>query len=417
LGCLDGDGWTAYTASHHGLPVDSVSALVADPQRGVWIGTSRGGLARHDGESLRYFPFGAAPDSQRHAALRNPVSVLAVDAQGELWAGFGRGRWWPCESSGFARYDGRYLTVHTPLLSRVDNDGAVTAISDSLCEEIGQVPGGEGPCSLPPWEQPCWYAVGFGLYPGLGERALLGNWSSEPPPLFGPATAFAFDGAGRMWMGTGGGLFSYDGEWWSLYDTNPVTGLAMDSLGHLWVGIGRKRHPALMDGWGDLEKGRLLRYDGENWQEHDTGNSGLPGDSVGALALDGQGRLWIDCDDRGVAVYCPDGVVLPEFTAVTEGDPSPPSPALMVSQSYPNPFNSGTAIRFTLPDAQDVQLSVHNLAGQRVVTLVNGPYQPGVHTIPWDGRDDAGRPVASGVYLYELRGGGCRAVRKMALLK
>ena len=89
-----------------------------------------------------------------------------------------------------------------------------------------------------------------------------------------------------------------------------------------------------------------------------------------------------------------------------------------LEQNYPNPFNSGTVIRFALPERRDVELSVFNLAGQRVATLANGMRETGTYTLHWDGRDDDGRPLASGVYLYRLRVGEQQVeARKLVLLR
>ena len=73
-----------------------------------------------------------------------------------------------------------------------------------------------------------------------------------------------------------------------------------------------------------------------------------------------------------------------------------------LEQNYPNPFNSGTSIRFGLAATAEVELAVFNLAGQQVVTLVEGVREMGEYAVRWDGRDDEGRGLASGVYLYRL---------------
>ncbi|MEW6755238.1 MAG: FlgD immunoglobulin-like domain containing protein, partial [Candidatus Latescibacterota bacterium] len=79
--------------------------------------------------------------------------------------------------------------------------------------------------------------------------------------------------------------------------------------------------------------------------------------------------------------------------------------AFSLQQNYPNPFNSATTLRFDLPQAAAVELAVYNLAGPPVATLVQGEREAGAYAVPWDGRDAEGRPLASGVYLCQLRGG------------
>ncbi|MDQ7065842.1 MAG: FlgD immunoglobulin-like domain containing protein [candidate division KSB1 bacterium] len=90
----------------------------------------------------------------------------------------------------------------------------------------------------------------------------------------------------------------------------------------------------------------------------------------------------------------------------------------VLEQNYPNPFNPRTAIRFALPEAQPVSLSIYNLNGQLVRILVDDrPLEAGWHRLIWDGRDDAGRGVASGVYLYRLKTAGFDQVKKMTLVR
>ncbi len=83
-----------------------------------------------------------------------------------------------------------------------------------------------------------------------------------------------------------------------------------------------------------------------------------------------------------------------------ESDGLPASLALQ--QNYPNPFNSSTVIRYSLLDEGFVSLVVYDLVGRRVATVVSGHQSAGLHTVGWDGVNQQGQPVASGVYLYEL---------------
>jgi len=88
-----------------------------------------------------------------------------------------------------------------------------------------------------------------------------------------------------------------------------------------------------------------------------------------------------------------------------------------LGQNYPNPFNPETVIEFALPTAGDVSLSVYNVAGQLVKTLINGNMRAGYHQIRWDGRDASDRDVSSGVYFYKLDTNGFSETRKMLLVK
>ena len=93
----------------------------------------------------------------------------------------------------------------------------------------------------------------------------------------------------------------------------------------------------------------------------------------------------------------------------------PDSPQL--AQNAPNPFNSQTVLSYFLPAAGPVRLDVFTLTGQRVAVLHQGPQQAGYHRLRWNGRDDAGHPVASGIYLYRLVTTESVLTRKLTLLR
>ena len=77
--------------------------------------------------------------------------------------------------------------------------------------------------------------------------------------------------------------------------------------------------------------------------------------------------------------------------------------AFQVSQNYPNPFNPETTIEYRLPEKTDVLLIIYNSNGQLVRTLVNKPQQAGYYTISWNGMDERGAKVASGLYLFVIK--------------
>jgi len=86
-------------------------------------------------------------------------------------------------------------------------------------------------------------------------------------------------------------------------------------------------------------------------------------------------------------------------------------------QNYPNPFNPVTNIRFDIPEEGNVRMDIYNITGQKVATLVNGRMQPGFHSIRWDGTNDLGKQLASGMYIYHIKAGDFRDVKKLLLVK
>ena len=86
-------------------------------------------------------------------------------------------------------------------------------------------------------------------------------------------------------------------------------------------------------------------------------------------------------------------------------------------QNYPNPFNPSTNINFDLPKAAQVTINVYDIQGSQVKTLINNYYPAGSHRVVWDGTNNSGEKINSGIYFYELSSGMTRIVKKMQLLK
>ena len=86
-------------------------------------------------------------------------------------------------------------------------------------------------------------------------------------------------------------------------------------------------------------------------------------------------------------------------------------------QNYPNPFNPSTKIKFDLPEASRTTLTVFNVLGQKIKTVVNKRLEAGRHVYEWDGTSRYGSKVASGVYFYQLISGSKRLVKKMVFVK
>jgi M6 family metalloprotease-like protein len=159
---------------------------------------------------------------------------------------------------------------------------------------------------------------------------------------------------------------------------------------------------------------------------------------IGAPAIPASRIEWIDYDlvraefdaddirsgSFDLLVENPDGqTAIRDDGVFRTGQPvsSPPtasSPArFALAQNYPNPFNPVTSIRFEVPEATSIDLGIFDLRGRRVATLHRGPIDAGYHTLRWEGRDDGGRGVASGMYFVRLVGPGFNSARKMMLAR
>jgi hypothetical protein len=176
----------------------------------------------------------------------------------------------------------------------------------------------------------------------------------------------------------------------------------------------------------------LIRFDPSNGEVADTLYA--PGGYVlSDIEISPGGELFL-CDrtamDPGVRIYnaytgeeiaaSPIDVGLPPFditfsVPVQTGCEMPP--AAVLGQNYPNPFNPATVIPFSIERDCHVSLVVYDAAGRRVKTLCEGVLQGGGHRAVWDGSNDRGRAVASGVYFVRLRSGERFLTRKLILIR
>ncbi len=126
--------------------------------------------------------------------------------------------------------------------------------------------------------------------------------------------------------------------------------------------------------------------------------------------------------DDGVFSDSASWIVYVEIAGVPETpreDPEDPGmDRVVLSQNHPNPFRPATTIRFAIPEGQAgaVRLTVHDIRGRLVRTLISQPIGPGDHEAVWDGTGDGGEPVSAGIYFSVLRAGNESISRKMILL-
>jgi len=129
----------------------------------------------------------------------------------------------------------------------------------------------------------------------------------------------------------------------------------------------------------------------------------------GALTGSNNPEILTITDDAAVTA------VFQLFTGIGDGAVLPEEFA--VSRNYPNPFNPTTTIKFQVPQVSSVSLVVYNILGHKVRTLVNSSYEPGFYQTVWDGRNDSGESVSSGMYLYRFEAEGHVSTQKMLLMK
>ena len=109
--------------------------------------------------------------------------------------------------------------------------------------------------------------------------------------------------------------------------------------------------------------------------------------------------------------------LLEEENPEEENEDSNPNNFILYS-NYPNPFNSNTTISFSILNTSKIEISVFNIKGQKVKLLAKNSFERGDHSVIWNGKDDTGKSVSSGIYFYKLNvDGASHQIRKCILMK
>jgi hypothetical protein len=90
---------------------------------------------------------------------------------------------------------------------------------------------------------------------------------------------------------------------------------------------------------------------------------------------------------------------------------------LVLYQNYPNPFNPITTIKFNLQQNQQVKLNIYDISGKLIRKLIDNELYAGLHEIMWEGKDSMGNNAPSGIYIYSLKAGTNKIIKKMTLLR
>ncbi|MBN2414004.1 T9SS type A sorting domain-containing protein [candidate division KSB1 bacterium] len=424
--------WKNYTKDNSGLAGNSVKAICIDANGIKWFGTNAG-LSGFDGVNWMTFTaessnpgiannnindiaFEDSPDGkQLWLATQNGVSLLNVAAPDAI------------------SIAAPYRTDNTPLISNSVN---AVAVDPGYVRWFGT---DNGVSSLNGNTWGAYTEENFWIYAnkintittGPDSMVYLGtegdgvnrlkmdpvdgitsashiNWTWSG--LFDPegdklasdsVYSIYIDVNGYQWYGTDHGVSlhtSFDTlDDWDVYTTqdglahNFVQAICKDKEGVMWFGT----------------KAGVSIFDGSNWQTF-TQADGLAGNEVFDIETDTDGSIWIGTN-AGVS-HITDGssVVLNNFTE--------PDYRLNI-RAYPNPFNMRATIEFTLPRSGQVSISVYNILGQQVRSLLKGHCHPGLNSLYWDGTDNRGITVDSGIYFVTLISSGYQKTIKLVLAK
>ena len=178
----------------------------------------------------------------------------------------------------------------------------------------------------------------------------------------------------------------------------------------------------LTAGWGGPLGGANWLFDMEdlsgpsglvgNWHNWDGSGVGVTDGPRGA-AFDADGNLYLaDFYSNAVYHYAYDGLTISDDkqrTVVADD--------YVLAQNFPNPFNPSTKIEFKIPMIEQVNISVYNLEGRLIKTLVNQVMSAGNHVVNWDGTNEIGAKVSTGMYIYQLKTNSTNLNRRMTFIK
>ncbi len=358
-----------YTMSD-GLVDNSVRSIAIGLNGDVWAGTSSG-VSRFDGETWTTY-------NSNNVLLYNYVSTIAVDFDGDVWIST-----FSHLLGGVSCYDGDNWTLYTR------DDGLKNDVVNSMAFGSDSV---------------VWFGTRLGATRYDGENWRTFTSASGRLP-YDVVESIAIDSNGIVWIGTSGGInryerggiTRYDGENWKTFTTddgladNRIESIDCGADGVVWVRTGNG----------------IIRYDGEIWKTFTT-DDGLASNDVYSIEIGPDGIVWFGTRE-GLSRYEP----LPTLVETPDSLPS----EIIVHGNYPNPFNLETSIRFMLPRDGNVQLIIYNITGQKIRSLISDRMTAGIHSVRWDGRDEVGKPVSSGMYIALLKMGSQITTHHMLLLK
>ena len=406
--------------------------IFIDEKNDKWFATSNG-LARFDGVSWERFQFDLAPEEYRYETYQgerhynpsyltgtNDIQSIAHDKDGVIWI---------ASRFGVRSYDGAswklYSEVNVEEIQNISSEFYFAGVTKNnvkyfLGKNFLVMYDGENwtydswlkdnDLRTPSWiggnkvimmdnNDTLWFIDSNGSvvsYDGI-------EWklhTSETTGIEGVGTSCVVDNNNVKWFGTNKNLYSYDDIEWKnhsaeLVSLKGITFMIVDESNIIWM----------------LNGNKLQSYDGVSQMEYAVNLSGFSMQ----LAIDNNGLIWI----AGINNIGPGGIVSINKDAVLSSvdDEQVLPTAVSITANYPNPFNPSTTINFTLDRSGYTSVVIYNIMGQSVRELVTGQMNAGIHNVDWDGRDDSGNAVSSGVYICRLKMGEQVATKRLMLMK
>jgi ligand-binding sensor domain-containing protein len=356
-----------------GLIDDRLTDVAVDVYDTLWFSTLFG-ISKFDGDTAW------KSYNSDSGLVHVDIKAIAADGIGNVWLGtFG---------AGIVKFDRDTTWTYYTEDSGLVNNRILSLMVDS--------------------ENNIW----IGTYGGVSKFDGVSVWTSYTTGdlLDDTVRAIVQDGFGDFWFGCGTGVSRFDGQsgWTAYTESNSgiapgtVTAIAVDSSGNLWFG-----HE-----YTDPSSVWISRYDGvSEWTTFDRHNGFDNNVSITDATVTASGDVWFATDRIGALVFESD------VSGISGDDHMLRPDRFVLSRNYPNPFNSSTTIEYSLQRRSDVTVTIYNLLGWHIRTIVEETQASGRHTAVWDGTDFKGDAVGSGMYFYSIKAGDIREIKKMVLLK
>jgi len=370
-----------YDSSNSPLPNEFWGDIECDTEGNKWINTGADGVLKFDGRAWTIY------DTSNSGLPTNNIFCITLDSTGNVWVG---------TTDGLAIYDGTTWTVF-------DTSNSELQRNDIWWLDVD----GNGNGWLVTLEP------GHGLPgDGPGFYSFLSIYTGDSLIIYDDLNATLRNNGGNMiggfvWDDTANamwicfmhfGLVRITDNNWTLEfedDTGPTrqfTCMVRDHSGVFWLGTAYNG---------------LIRFDTLGWTSYTSSNSGLTNNVIKSLAVDAHNNLWIGTS-TGITVYNEAGVTV----GIKSDDRGQLPASIKLFPAYPNPFNPITTIQYELPQRSDIQITIYDLLGKEVTTLVSEIQEAGYKTAQWNATN-----VPSGMYFYQIRAGEFVQTKKMILMK
>ena len=378
IAAIKNDSWKTYSTTN-GLSSNNIKASALDMMWGddLWLGTDNG-TTNFTVQNTEVVSDATYVNTGNSTILSNNINAICLDTFHNKWLGTETG------ISVIANTGTYNLTVGDGMYV---NDVRSFEIADTDWVHVGTYGGG----------------VSRFKYNGVdgvsGASIIEKAWSGL---LSDSVFAIYEDNNGLRWYGTDKGISTHYGEstkrnWW-FYDgtsgliNNYVRAITGDKHNNIWVGT----------------KGGISVFNGTVWASF-TESDGLISNNIFDIEIDNDDNVWI-ATDKGISK-------LSNVPADIDDEPIITKSYDLKISNYPNPFNPSTVIEYTVSKDDNIKVTVFDVNGRKIKSLVDS-YQPaGTYKVMWNGRSDSGISMASGVYLTVVETRYSNAVNKIMLLR